>query len=80
MIKQRKQARPTEAEARAIKIIAVTGGLIVTHRSGHTEYTTPTGVKINPKIAERIIKAGWLIGDRDSLFDCCPQRYRVRKL
>ena len=79
-MKRKKPACPTLEEARTIKLIAIADGLMVTYVGGSPQYSTPTGDFIKTKLAERLIKNKWLVGDTgDSLFGDAPQRYRCRK-
>ena len=70
---------PTLAESRALKLIAVGGGMMVTYRNGAAEYATSTGIPINANVAKRIIAERQVLPERDGLFDFTPQRYRCRK-
>jgi hypothetical protein len=69
---------PTLDEARLLKLIAISGGMIATHRDMQTSYSTATGITIDQAMAKRLIRRGWLLGDRgDSMFGCAAQHYRV---
>jgi len=69
--------RPNTAEARALRLIALHDGLLVTFVAGIPTYSTAAGVHVATHLAEQLIRNKWLIGDTDdAMFGARPQRYR----
>jgi hypothetical protein len=74
-----KARKPSARDVRALRLAAIEGGLILTLREDkpHRVYTTAARGIAVPN-AGRLIKAGWLVPDKDdSLFGAMPQRWRV---
>jgi hypothetical protein len=78
-MKTKKPKLPTEHQTRILRRIAASGCMMLTHEAGHKDrYTDAAGVTVADPIAKRMIENGWLIPDRDSMFDLTPQTWRVR--
>jgi hypothetical protein len=66
----------TKTDAQIKEIIKTEDGLVVTYGKKTQYSTAASGVEVKPKIAQRMIRDGDLVGDTgDSLFGDTPQRY-----
>jgi hypothetical protein len=82
MIKRKRKTplRPSEAETRVLRLIALHRGLVCTNTCGGREYSTAQGVHISTPIAEKLIRNEWLVGQQESaLFGARPQLYLARR-
>jgi hypothetical protein len=79
MKRSKKPKLPTEHQTRILRRIAATGCMMLTHEAGKTDcYTDAAGVTIAEPTARIFIKNGWVIAQRDSMFDLSPQSWKVR--
>ena len=72
---------PTEAQSRVLRMIAAAGGAMMLSYDNEREtrrYHDMAGRTIAAPTALILIRRGWLIPERDSMFDAEPQSYRVR--
>ncbi len=77
--KPNKQRLPTYHQAEIIRRIAITGSMMLTHEEGHEDrYHDASGRTIAAPTARLLIRNGWLIADRDSMFDLEPQSWRAK--
>jgi hypothetical protein len=52
---------------------------MLTHDAGKKDrYTDAAGVAVADLTARLMIKNGWLVPERDSMFDLAPQTWKVR--
>jgi hypothetical protein len=74
-----KAGQPNIAQARVLRRIAQTGGMMLTRQDDKPDsYSDLAGVPIRKNTAERCISAGWVIANTDSMFDLKPQTWRAR--
>jgi hypothetical protein len=53
--------------------------MMLTHDADHKDrYTDAAGVTVADPTAKLMIRNGWLVPERDSMFDLTPQTWRVR--
>jgi hypothetical protein len=79
-MKDRKKL-PTHYQAGILRRIAITGRLMLTHDADKLDrYSDGQGVAIPKRTAKLRIKNGWVIAERDSMFDLTPQSWRVKTL
>jgi hypothetical protein len=78
-MKTKKPKRPTEHQTRILRRIASTGCMMLTHDADHKDrYTDAAGVTVAEPTAKLMIRNGWLVPERDSMFDLTPQTWRAR--
>jgi hypothetical protein len=78
-MKAKKPKLPTEHQTRVLRRIAASGCMMLTHKAGHNDrYTDAAGNEVAVYTARLMIRNGWLVPERDSMFDLAPQTWRVR--
>lgn len=78
-MKVKKPKRPTEHQTRILRRIAASGCMMLTHDADHkSRYTDASGATIADPTAKLMIRNGWLIPERDSMFDLTPQTWKAR--
>ena len=81
MIGPKKAKIPTEAQSRVLRRLAQNGGsLILTHADDGDRYSDMAGITVAAPPASALIANGWVIANRDSMYDLAPQSWSVRKL
>jgi hypothetical protein len=77
--KSQKPKRPTEAETILLRRIAQNGGVLcVTNLPEGKHYHDAAGIAVKAKMAASLIANGFVVPQRDSMFDFGPQTWRVR--
>ena len=72
---------PTHHQAEVLRRIAITGRMMLTHQEGHEDrYHDGSGKTIDERTAKLLIRNGWLIAERDSMFELAPQSWRAKTL
>jgi hypothetical protein len=70
---------PTEHQTKVLRRIAETGCMMLTHsKDGRDRYTDASGSTIAESVARALIRNGWVVGQRDPMFDLTPQSWRAR--
>lgn len=78
-IKRTRPQRPTNEQAQTLRRLANTGGLLILiHTKRGDSYSDLEGSPVPLRIAKALIENGWVIEQKDSLFDLSPQSWRVR--
>lgn len=77
-----KNPMPAEAQTRVLRRIAQNGGvLMLTHDAESGDrYSDQLGITVPKTTAHVLIRRGWVIAERDSMFDLTPQSWRVKRL
>jgi hypothetical protein len=77
----KRQKLPTEEQTRVLRRIAQNGGSIMLTRDAEkgNRYHDLAGVTIAEPTARILIRNGWVIAQKDSLFDLDSQTWRVRR-
>ena len=72
--------RPTQEQSRVLRRISQNGGIMMlTHRAdGPDEYVDRAGITVPARTAAALIRNGWVIPQRDSMFDLAPQTWRTQ--
>jgi hypothetical protein len=79
MKRPNKPKLPSEHQTRVLRRIAETGCMMLTHRKdGKNSYTDASGATIAEPTARLFIRNGWVIAERDSMFDLTPQTWKAR--
>jgi hypothetical protein len=74
-----KRRLPTEFQSRVLRRIAQTGAMMLTHREGKEDiYTDAAGYTIDSRTALTLINRGWVIPEKESMFDLMPQSWRAK--
>jgi hypothetical protein len=75
------QRLPTEEQTRVLRRIAQNGGSMMLTRNADkgNRYTDLAGVTVAEPTAKVLIRNGWVIAQRDSMFDLDPQTWCVRR-
>ena len=76
----KRQSPPTEYQTLMLRRIAQTGRLMLTRTpEGGDRYSDGSGRPIPDRTAKVLIRKGWVIPERDSMFDEPPQSWLARK-
>jgi hypothetical protein len=79
MRRPKKPRLPTYHQAQLLQRLAITGQLMLTHNEDKKDrYTDGAGGTIDERTAKIFIREGWVIAERDSMFDLTPQSWKVR--
>jgi hypothetical protein len=69
----------TEHQTRVLRMIEQDGGsMMLTNSDEGQSYTTLTGNTIRADTAKLLIKKGYVVPNRDSMYDLDPQTWKVR--
>ncbi len=75
----RKNRRPTEFQTRVLGRIAQTGRLMLTHQESKPDsYADGAGSTIDERTAKILIRNGWVVAERDGMFDLAPRSWRAK--
>jgi hypothetical protein len=78
-MKTKRPKLPTEHQTRILRRIAASGCMMLTHKAGYKDrYTDGDGIEVADYTAKLMIRNGWLVPERDSMFDLTAQSWRVR--
>ena len=62
-----------------LRRLAITGRLMLTHNADSKDrYTDGAGQTVDERTAKALIRNGWVIPERDSMFDLEPQSWLVK--
>jgi hypothetical protein len=80
LMKRKRPGVVSRADGITLRRIALSGGLVVTHRgSGEIDYTLrASGERVSSTVARRLIERRVLLAEDRGLFDAYPQSYRTR--
>jgi hypothetical protein len=70
--------RLTAAQRRLLHAVLRAGALMRTDTAAGPCYALPNGPPAHRRTVDSLIRAGWLVGNADSLFGAPPQTYRAR--
>jgi hypothetical protein len=80
-MRKTKSRLPTHYQSQILRRIAITGGLMLTHDADHNDrYSDRSGAIIPERTAKLIIRNGWVIPQRDSMFDLTPQSWVAKTI
>lgn len=80
-MKTAKPKKPTEAQARILRRIAQNGGsLCLTLDPEGRRYHDMAGMTVPEPTARVLIANGWVIANRDSMYDLDPQSWSIRQV
>ena len=79
-MRPKKPKRPTEAQTRILARIAAAGGaLCMTRDPNGKRYHDQAGRTVPEPTAMALIHNGWVIAQRDSMYDLDPQTWLIQK-